>query len=51
MSRKSPKKYDRQSNPKVTAAEERQARRVINGIVIALLAIMVIIVLVYKLID
>ena len=51
MSRKAPKKYDRQTSQKVTAAEERQARRVINGIVIALIAIMVITVLVYKFLE
>ena len=49
MSRKAPKKFVQQSStPKVTAEEERQARRDINGIVVGLLVIMVVTVLIYK---
>ena len=42
MSRKAPKKYVQQQAPKATADEERQARRVINGIIIGLLVLLAI---------
>ena len=49
MSRKTPKKYVQQQAPKATADEERQARRVINGIIIGLLVLMAITVISYQL--
>lgn len=51
MSHKAPKKYSRQAGQKVTPEEERQARRLINGIVIALIALMAITMLVYKFLE
>ena len=49
MSRKAPKNYNKNQQPKTTAtaAEERQARKVIYGIAIALIAIVVITVVAY----
>ncbi|GEM_PF-5829143 len=51
MSRKAPKKYGKQAPQKstATAEEARQARRVVTGIAIGILAIMGIIILAYNL--